>query len=71
MELHGSDAGSEVSQLFAVDGAFDWYAGPWSACNGSCSGEGFIFRHRQVGSTQMCDIDIDFTVSDDKNREVR
>ena len=43
--------GADVSRLFAVDGAFEWYVGSWGDCNGTCSDSGndFIFRHRQVG----------------------
>ena len=42
--------GDFLSQLFSVDGAFEWFAGPWSACNGSCEDRDvFVFRQRQVG----------------------
>ena len=47
--LFSRTTGGDVSRLFAVDGAFEWYVGGWGDCNGTCSGNDFIFRHRQVG----------------------
>lgn len=49
--------GDFLSQLFSVDGAFEWFAGPWSACNGSCEDRDvFVFRQRQVGSFSTNDV---------------
>eukprot|EP00434_Breviolum_minutum_P043465 symbB.v1.2.038750.t1/scaffold6157.1/size20450/2 len=46
--------GDFLSQLFSVDGAFEWFAGPWSACNGSCEDRDvFVFRQRQVACRSM------------------
>ncbi|CAK8994520.1 unnamed protein product [Durusdinium trenchii] len=49
----GRDSGVADSRLYAVDATFDWYAGPWGECNGTCRGKDFVFRHREVACRSM------------------